>query len=82
MQDNEILVAENTDSSYLQAMQKAKAIVTEATGMTSHGAISALSMNKPVITGAEQITKLVETGDLITLELDTGIIYKGQTGIQ
>ena len=82
VQDNEILVAENTDSSYLQAMQKAKAIVTEATGMTSHGAISALSMNKPVITGAEQITKLVETGDLITLELDTGIIYKGQTGIQ
>lgn len=79
VQEHEILVTAATDATYLQAMQKAKAFVTEAAGMTSHGAITALSMNKPIITGAEHITKLVQTGDLITLELDTGIIYKGQT---
>lgn len=82
VQEHEILVTAATDATYLQAMQKAKAFVTETAGMTSHDAITALSMNKPIITGAEHITKLVQTGDLITLELDTGIIYKGQTGIQ
>ena len=63
-------------------MAKAKAFVTEAEGMSSHGAIAALSSNKPIIIGADRITELVESGELITLELDSGIIYKGQTGIQ
>ena len=39
-------------------------------------------MNKPIIVGAEAITALVQNGQLITLELDTGMIYEGQTGIQ
>lgn len=82
VQENEILVTNTTDSRYLQAMIKAKAVVTEVAGMSSHGAITALSMNKPIITGAEKITELVADGDLITLELDSGVIYKGQTGIQ
>lgn len=82
VQDNEILVTRETDSTYLQAMAKAKAFVTEAEGMSSHGAIAALSSNKPIIIGADRITELVESGELITLELDSGIIYKGQTGIQ
>ena len=42
--------------------------------MTSHGAITALGMNKPIIVGAEAITALVQDGQLITLELDTGIV--------
>ena len=82
VQDNEILVTRETDSTYLQAMAKAKAFVTEVEGMSSHGAIAALSSNKPIIIGASHITELVESGELITLELDSGIIYKGQTGIQ
>ena len=57
-------------------------MVTEKDGMTSHGAITALGMNKPIIVGAEAITALVQDGQLITLELDTGMIYEGQTGIQ
>ena len=80
--ENEILVTKETDSTYLQAIQRAKAVVTEKDGMTSHGAITALGMNKPIIVGAEAITALVQNGQLITLELDTGMIYEGQTGIQ
>ena len=59
MQQGEILVTRETDSSYLSAIQKAKAIITEVDGLSS-----------------------VKNGDLITLELDSGFIYKGQTGIQ
>ncbi len=82
VRENEILVACATDASYLPAMRAAKAIVTEAAGMTTHGVVTAFSLNKPIITGAEGITGLVQDGEMITLELDTGIIYKGQTGIQ
>jgi pyruvate kinase len=80
--EQDILICHQTDSTYLDAMARARAIITETNGLTSHGAIVALNLNKPIIVGAEDILNNVQNGDLLTMELETGIIYKGQTGIQ
>jgi len=80
--EQDILICQQTDSSYLEAIKKARAIITETNGLTSHGAIVALNLNKPIIVGAENILANVQNGDLLTMELETGLIYQGQTGIQ
>lgn len=80
--EQHILICHQTDSSYLEAIGKAKAIITEASGLTSHGAIVALNLNKPIIVGAEHILEYVHDGDLLTMEIESGLIYLGQTGIQ
>lgn len=80
--EQHILIAKQTDSTYLEAMKRAKAIITEVDGFTSHGAVVALNLGKPIIVGAENIINLISDQELITMEMESGIIYQGQTGIQ
>ncbi len=73
----DILVAKNTDRYYMPAIEKAKAIITELGGLTSHAAIVGLELGIPVIVGVEGATSLIEEGELITVDGQRGLIYKG-----
>lgn len=62
-------------------MKRASAIVTEHGGLTSHGAIVGLNLGKPTIVGVKDATKLLKDGDIVTVDSETGQIYKGEARV-
>lgn len=81
IEEGQILVSAFTDKSFLPAMEKAGAIVTEAGGLTSHAAIVGLNLGKPVIVGASGATKELSSGQLITVDPVRGLIYRGRATV-
>lgn len=81
MQEGEILVMYATDQDTVPVIEKAKAIVTEEAGITSHAAIVGISLGIPVIVGAKGILDKVKTGDEITVDASRGFIYSGKAEI-
>jgi len=81
IQDGEILVIYSTDKDTIPAIDKAKAIITEEAGITSHAAIVGISMGLPVIVGAIDILKKIKTGDEITVDAARGYIFTGKADI-
>ncbi|MDF9411971.1 phosphoenolpyruvate--protein phosphotransferase [Brevibacillus laterosporus] len=54
---------------------KVKAFVTNIGGRTSHSAIMARTMEIPAITGLNDITEKVKTGDMLIVDGETGDVY-------
>jgi pyruvate,water dikinase len=75
--DGEILVTEMTTPDWVPTMKKAKAIVTDAGGMTCHAAIVSREMGIPCITGTKVGTKVLETGREVTVDAKMGMVYDG-----
>ena len=73
----EVLVAPQTNPDYVPAMKKAVAIVTNSGGRTSHAAIVSRELGIPAIVGTEKATKVLKTGEVITVNGTKGEIYKG-----
>ncbi len=81
VEEGQIIVTGATDSAFLPALEKAAAVVTEEGGLTSHGAILALHLGKPAIVGAEKATRLICSGDLITVDSTRGLVYRGEASV-
>jgi pyruvate kinase len=79
--DGNILVCINTDKDMVKFMERAGAIVTEQGGLTSHGAIVGLNLDKPTIVGAHDATIILRDGDIVTVDSMTGQIYKGEARV-
>ncbi|MCL5746996.1 MAG: phosphoenolpyruvate synthase [Patescibacteria group bacterium] len=73
----EVLVAPQTNPDYVPAMKKAVAIVTNSGGRTSHAAIVSRELGIPAVVGTERATKVLKTGEVITVNGTKGEIYKG-----
>ncbi len=76
-----ILVVNSTDKCHLPILEQVSALVTEQGGLTSHGAIVALNLNKPAVVGVKQATQLIHSGDLITVDAIRGLIYRGNATV-
>ncbi len=81
IEEGDILVAYATDKDMMDSVNKASALIVEEGGYTSHAAIVALNLNKPVIVGATNAMQKFKDGQLITLDSDKGIIYAGKTRV-
>jgi len=75
----EVLITEMTDPDWEPIMKRAAAIVTDKGGKTSHAAIVSRELGIPAVVGTKNATKLIKTGDKITVDCSTGIgkIYSG-----
>lgn len=73
----DVLVTEQTNPDFVPAMKKAVAIVTERGGRTSHAAIVSRELGIPAVVGTGTATKILKTGQLITVNGAKGEIYKG-----
>ncbi len=73
----DVLVADQTNPDFVPAMKKAVAIVTNSGGRTSHAAIVSRELGIPAVVGAENATKLIKNGMMITVNGIVGEIYKG-----
>ena len=67
-------MANTTHPTYLPAMHKAAAFVTNEGGMLSHAAIISREMKKPCIVNTKNATKILKTNDLVEVNADKGIV--------
>jgi pyruvate,water dikinase len=73
--EDEILVTKITDPSYVSLMTKAKAVVTDIGGITSHPAIVSRELGIPCVVNTKNATKTLKDGQKIKVDGTKGIIY-------
>ncbi|MEJ5293120.1 MAG: phosphoenolpyruvate synthase [Candidatus Methanosuratincola sp.] len=76
-QAGEILVTEMTSPDWAPAMRKALAIITDSGGKTCHAAIVSRELGIPCIVGTKEATKILKTGQVITVDATHGVVYEG-----
>jgi len=89
--ENVILVRRETNPDDLDGMIAARGILTSRGGKTSHAAVVARGMGKTCVCGAEELEvdtkkrrfttpdgRVVEEGDLISIDGSTGRVYLGE----
>jgi pyruvate kinase len=79
--EGDILVSVTTDRDYVPAFERAAAIITETGGITSHAAVVALSLGKPVIVGVNDATSIIKDGAEVTVYAELGVIYSGKGNV-
>lgn len=77
IRDGDVLVASMTSPDYVPAMKKAAAIITDQGGQTSHAAIVSRELGIPCVVGTKNATKILNDGDLVTVDGREGKIYLG-----
>lgn len=76
----EILVAPSTSADHIEAIRKAAGIVTEDSSLTSHAAVIGLRLGIPVLVGVKNATGMIRDGELVTLDVQRGLVYAGGAG--
>lgn len=79
--DNMILVAKFTDRDMVNLISRSSGLIVEEGGLSSHAAIVAVSLGKPVVVGVEGALDIFKTGTRVTLDPETGVIYRGEARI-
>ncbi|MGI6589855.1 MAG: PEP/pyruvate-binding domain-containing protein [Candidatus Iainarchaeum sp.] len=72
--NGEILVTTMTRPEFVPIMQKAKAIVTDEGGLTSHAAIVSRELDTPCIIGTKVATQILKDGDLVEVDANKGVV--------
>jgi len=73
----EILVASQTSVDFIDAIRKAAGIITEDPSLTSHAAVIGLRLGVPVIVGVPNATSAIRDGEILTLDMQRGLVYSG-----
>ena len=74
------MVTKATDPDWVPAMKLASAIVTDQGGRTCHAAIVGRELGVPVIVGSETGTKVIKSGQEVTIDCsqgEDGKVYEG-----
>lgn len=80
-EDGDIIVMAATDKDVVDYMSRASAIIVEEGGLTSHAFIAALNLGKEVVVGAENCTKEIKDGEILTVNGKQGVVYRGQAKV-
>jgi pyruvate, water dikinase len=78
--DDTILVTEMTDPDWVPIMTRARGIITDHGGRTSHAAIVSRELGIPAVVGTGNATQVLHDGQKVTLscaEGNEGYIYEG-----
>ncbi|MBI5026502.1 MAG: phosphoenolpyruvate synthase, partial [Nitrospirae bacterium] len=75
--EGEVLVTEMTTPDWVTVMKKASAIVTDLGGKTCHAAIVSRELGIPCVVGTENATKVLKGGEIVTVEGQRGLVFKG-----
>lgn len=78
VKEGDILVTEMTNPDMVPAMRKCAGVVTDEGGRTCHAAIVSRELQIPCIVGSKTATKVLKTGDTVTVDAVRGIVYEGE----
>ena len=77
----EVLITKMTDPDWVPAIRLAGAVITDEGGRTCHSAIVSRELGIPCIVGAGKASRVIKTGDEITVDCSAGAVgkvYKGK----
>ncbi|KZR87956.1 pyruvate kinase [Synechococcus sp. MIT S9504] len=77
LEPGEVLVANDTDADYLDAIRDAAAVITETPAESSHAAVIAQRLGIPVIAGVAHATRDLLEGEVVTLLVKEGAVHRG-----
>ncbi|ACS33545.1 phosphoenolpyruvate synthase [Thermococcus gammatolerans] len=77
VKEGDVLVTTMTNPDMVPAMKRASAIITDEGGRTSHAAIVSRELGIPAVVGTKVATKVLKTGDYVTVDGTRGVVYKG-----
>ncbi|HEY9062143.1 MAG TPA: pyruvate kinase [Pseudobacteroides sp.] len=75
--DGNIIVAPYTNNEMLPLLKRASGIIVEEGGEGSHAATIGLTLEIPVVVGAENATKILKSGSVVTIDSSKGIVFYG-----
>ena len=70
----DIIVVRETDNTMMEQLKEAGGIITEDGDQNSHAAIVGLTLDIPVIIGAEQATSILKNGSYVSMDSDKGVV--------
>lgn len=70
----DILVMPKTSNHIIEELKQAAGLIIEEDGMNSHAAIVSLSLDIPIILGAQGATEILKSGAIVTLDGETGVV--------
>ncbi|MDD4358815.1 MAG: phosphoenolpyruvate synthase, partial [Candidatus Pacebacteria bacterium] len=79
--EGEVLITKMTDPDWNSIMTIAGAVITDEGGKTCHSAIISRELGIPCIVGSRDATKIIKTGDIVTVDCTQGLkgrIFKGK----
>ncbi len=74
--DGNILVAPFTNNEMLPIIKRASAIIVEEGGLACHAATVGLALDIPVIVGADNATRILKTGSVVTVDSERGLVLR------
>jgi pyruvate,water dikinase len=77
LEAGEILVAAMTTPDWVPTLRRAAALVTDGGGMTCHAAIVSRELRIPCIVGTREATRVLRTGEVVTIDGRTGEVHEG-----
>jgi len=80
--DGAVLLARSSSNEYVKVMQSVAALVIETGSKTSHLATVAREFNKPMVINVKNIGAIIDSGDVVTVDANTGRIYRGRSDSQ
>ncbi|CAB3393945.1 pyruvate kinase [Kyrpidia spormannii] len=81
VQAGDVVVTVATDADLMSALERAAAIIAEEGGLTSHAAVVGLSLGIPVVVGVERATETLRDGEVVTVDAELGLIYRGRARV-
>lgn len=75
----DILVIPQTTNRLLPLMREAAGIITETPGLNSHAAIVGMTLDKPVLVGAANATKILKSGTTVKIDGEHGCVMSINT---
>jgi len=74
VEEGDVLVTQMTAPSFVMAMRKAAAFVTDEGGLTCHAAIVARELKKPCVIGTKIATQVLKDGDMVEVDAEKGVV--------
>lgn len=75
LKEGEILIAPVTDPGWSPLFVTANGLVMEIGGTLSHGVIIAREYGIPAVVGVKNATKIIKTGQTVTVDGNNGVVY-------
>ncbi|HEY5586573.1 MAG TPA: pyruvate kinase [Ruminiclostridium sp.] len=74
--DGNILVVPYTNNEMLPILKRASGIVVEEGGQACHAATVGLALDIPVIVGADNATRILKSGSVVTIDSERGLVLR------
>ncbi len=77
MLPGDILVIKEGGSQYIESIKQSAGVITEQAIEDSEAVEISKNLDKPIIASAKNATKELKDGDVVTLQINEGVVYRG-----